>query len=74
MVTATVFGRTWLKGAARPMVLELPSYKWPSVRNAVFTAKDQGLAFLRTAGGPDAVVRNGVESWPRGAAPSAGPP
>ncbi len=50
MVTATVFGRTWLKGDPRPMVLELPSYKWPSLRNAIFTAKDQGLAFLQTAG------------------------
>jgi ferrous iron transport protein B len=50
MVTATVFGRTWLEGTARPMVLELPSYKWPSLRNAVLTAKDQGLAFLQTAG------------------------
>ena len=50
LVTATVFGRTWLKGDARPMVLELPSYKWPSLQNAVITAKDQGVAFLQTAG------------------------
>ena len=32
------------------MILELPSYRTPSVRNAVLAAKDQGLAFLRTAG------------------------
>jgi ferrous iron transport protein B len=32
------------------MVLELPSYKVPSFTNAVLAAKDQGLAFLRTAG------------------------
>jgi ferrous iron transport protein B len=32
------------------MVLELPSYKWPSLPNAVITAKDQGLSFLQTAG------------------------
>ncbi len=50
LVTAAVFGRTWLKGDARPMVLELPTYKWPSLRNALYTAKDQGLAFLQTAG------------------------
>jgi ferrous iron transport protein B len=48
--TALVFGRTWLRGTARPMVLELPSYKWPSLPNAVITAKDQGLSFLQTAG------------------------
>src|SRR6185369_14633373 len=39
-----------LKGVARPMVLELPSYKVPSFMNALLTAKDQGLAFLKTAG------------------------
>ncbi|BCS31576.1 ferrous iron transporter B [Luteitalea sp. TBR-22] len=48
--TAMVFGRTWLRGKARPMVLELPTYKWPSLANAVITAKDQGLSFLQTAG------------------------
>lgn len=50
LVTAMIFSRTWLEGRARPMVLELPSYKWPSFTNALFTAKDQGIAFLRTAG------------------------
>jgi ferrous iron transport protein B len=50
LVSAVIFGRTILKGDARQMVLELPSYKVPSLRNAVLTAKDQGVAFLRTAG------------------------
>ncbi|MBL8141517.1 MAG: ferrous iron transporter B, partial [Acidobacteria bacterium] len=50
LATAFVFGRSVLKGRARPMVLELPSYKVPSFTNAVLAAKDQGLAFLRTAG------------------------
>ena len=50
LLSAWLFGRTLLKGGARPMVLELPSYKVPSLRNAVLTAKDQGVAFLRTAG------------------------
>src|SRR6185295_15418106 len=48
--TAALFGRTILRGRARPMMLELPDYKWPSLRNALFTARDQGLAFLKTAG------------------------
>src|ERR1019366_7627946 len=30
--------------------LELPTYKTPSLLNAVLTAKDQGLGFLKTAG------------------------
>jgi ferrous iron transport protein B len=50
LLSAMLFGRTVLKGRARPMVLELPTYKMPSLTNALVTAKDQGLAFLRTAG------------------------
>jgi ferrous iron transport protein B len=48
--SALLFRRTLLRGEARPMILELPSYKSPSVRNALVAAKDQGLAFLKTAG------------------------
>lgn len=50
LFTSWLFGRTLLKGRARPMMLELPSYKVPSLMNAVLTAKDQGIAFLKTAG------------------------
>jgi ferrous iron transport protein B len=49
-VSALLFGKTVLPGRPRPMVLELPSYKMPSLRNALLTAKDQGLAFLKTVG------------------------
>ncbi len=48
--SAAVFSRTMLRGQARPMVLELPSYKAPSLMNATLTARDQGVAFLKTAG------------------------
>jgi ferrous iron transport protein B len=50
LISAWVIRRTLLKGVARPMVLELPSYKVPSFTNALLAAKDQGLAFLKTAG------------------------
>ncbi len=50
LLTASLFGRTALKGRPKPMILELPPYRAPSLSNAVLTAKDQGLAFLRTAG------------------------
>ncbi len=72
MGTATVFGRTWLKGEARPMVLELPSYKWPSLRNAVFTAKDQGIAFLQTAG--TVIMAICIVMWWLSAYPHVEPP
>ena len=35
------------RARARPMVLELPPYRMPSLTNALLAAKDQGLAFLR---------------------------
>ena len=48
--SAALFGRTVFKGTPRAMVLELPTYKRPSLRTALLTAKDQGVAFLKTAG------------------------
>jgi ferrous iron transport protein B len=50
LLTAWMLGRTVIPGRALPMVLELPSYKRPSLTNAVLTAKDQGFAFIKTAG------------------------
>ena len=50
LLSAVAFGRTILKGRAQPMVLELPTYKAPSFMNALLTARDQGLMFLKTAG------------------------
>lgn len=49
-LSAWVLSRTMLRGGARPMVLELPSYKVPSLTNALLAAKDQALSFLKTAG------------------------
>jgi ferrous iron transport protein B len=48
--SAWLFSRTALPGRPRQMVLELPTYKRPSITNALMTARDQGLAFLQTAG------------------------
>jgi ferrous iron transport protein B len=48
--SAALFGRSVMRGKPRPMVMELPTYKRPSLRSAFLTAKDQGVAFLRTAG------------------------
>jgi ferrous iron transport protein B len=50
LLSAFLARRTVLKGRSRPMVLELPSYKMPSLRSALFTSFDQGLGFLRKAG------------------------
>ena len=50
LLTALLFRRTILKGPSRPMVLELPSYKMPSIRTALLTTYDRAVTFLRKAG------------------------
>lgn len=70
--SAVLFGRTVLKGRARPMVLELPTYKMPSLMNGLITAKDQGLAFLKTAG--TVIVAICIVMWWLSAYPKVDPP
>lgn len=70
LFTAWIFKRTVLKGHSRPMVLELPSYRRPSFTNALLTARDQGLAFLRTAG--TVIVAICIVMWWLSAYPKVG--
>ncbi|MGE0816470.1 MAG: ferrous iron transporter B [Vicinamibacterales bacterium] len=72
LFTAKLFGSTILRGRARPMILELPSYKTPSLRNALLTARDQGLSFLSTAG--TVIVAICVVMWWMSAYPKTAPP
>ncbi len=48
--SAALARRTILPGGSRPMVLELPTYKWPSLRVAFANAFEQAWSFLRTVG------------------------
>jgi ferrous iron transport protein B len=50
LLTALLFRRTILRGPSRPMILELPSYKRPSLRTALLTTADRAVVFLRKAG------------------------
>lgn len=72
LFTARLFGSTILKGRAKPMILELPSYKTPSLRNALLTARDQALSFLSTAG--TVIVAICVVMWWLSAYPKVDPP
>ena len=72
LASSWAFGRTMLPGRPRPMVLELPSYKTPSLSNALITAKDQGLAFLKTVG--TTIVAICVVMWWLSAYPRVEPP
>ena len=50
LLTALLFRRSILRGPSRAMVLELPTYKWPSLRTALLTTLDRGWVFLKKAG------------------------
>jgi len=50
LVMAFVFKKTLLKGQTRPMVIELPSYRLPSLRNALLTTWDRAKIFCKKAG------------------------
>lgn len=50
LATAWLVRRTLLRGRSRPMVLELPPYRLPSVRTALLATYDRSMVFLRNAG------------------------
>jgi ferrous iron transport protein B len=50
ILTALLVRRTLVRGQARPMILELPPYRVPSLRTALLTTYDRGVVFLRNAG------------------------
>ena len=50
ILTSWLFRRTILRGESRPLVLELPTYKMPSLANALLAMRDRGLVFLTKAG------------------------
>jgi len=70
--SAFLFRRTFLQGNARPMILELPSYKTPSMLNALLAARDQGIAFLKTAG--TAIMAICIVMWWLSTFPRVDPP
>lgn len=47
---AALFRRTLLRGPVRPMILELPPYRWPSPRSIAVTVWQRSMLFLRRAG------------------------
>lgn len=50
LAMAWLFKRTLLKGPVRPLVIELPNYRLPSLRNALLLTYDRAAAFVKTAG------------------------
>jgi len=50
LAMAWIFKKTLLKGQTKPLVIELPNYRMPSLRNAFLLMLDRALAFVKTAG------------------------
>ena len=50
LLSALLARRTILRGQSRPMILELPTYKLPSLRTALITTADRAWTFLKKAG------------------------
>ena len=70
--SAALARRTILPGRSRPMVLELPTYKWPSLRVAFANAFEQSWAFLRTVG--TVILAICFVMWWLSAYPKSAPP
>jgi len=71
MGSAFLARRTILPGKSRPMVLELPTYKWPSLRVALANAFEQGRSFLVTVG--TVILALSFVMWWLSAYPKAAP-
>lgn len=50
VVVALVLKKTILRGDTPPFLMELPSYKWPSLRNVFYRVTQRAVVFLRCAG------------------------
>ncbi|MBL8746703.1 MAG: ferrous iron transporter B [Phycisphaerae bacterium] len=72
MGSALLARRTILRGPARPMALELPTYKWPSVQTALLTTYDRALVFLKKAG--TNILAICIALWWLSAFPHVAPP
>jgi ferrous iron transport protein B len=60
LAAAWLFRRTLLRGASRPLILELPHYKVPSLTNALHSMADRGSGFLKKAGGVIMLISMGM--------------
>ncbi len=72
VLSALLARRTILRGPSRPMALELPTYKRPTIGTALLTTWDGGLVFVRNAG--TSILAICIVLWWLGAYPRVAPP
>ncbi|MFP4143883.1 MAG: ferrous iron transporter B [Phycisphaeraceae bacterium] len=69
---ALVLGRSVLKGKPRPLLIELPDYRLPSLRNAFTLTVDRGRVFVYKAG--TVILLLSVIMWALASFPATDPP
>ena len=72
LLTALLFRKTFLRGKSRPMMLELPPYRFPCFRTAFYTSYDRSVVFLKNAGG--VILAICIVMWWISAYPQSPPP
>jgi ferrous iron transport protein B len=69
---ALLFKRTILPGQTRPLVIELPGYKMPSLRTALLSTRDRASIFVRKAG--TVILLVSIALWALATYPRSAPP
>ena len=72
LVMAFVFKKSVLPGDTKPLVLELPSYKLPSLRTALLATLDRVRIFVRRAG--TIILAVSIVLWALATYPKSAPP
>jgi ferrous iron transport protein B len=72
IVAAVALKHSILKGETRPLVLELPSYKMPSLRTAFLVMLDRAGVFVRKAG--TVILLISIALWALATYPRSTPP
>ncbi len=71
LIVAALFRSTLLRGPVRPMILELPPYRWPSVRSLGVSVWQRCQIFLRRAG--TVILSLSIVLWALATFPHASP-
>ncbi len=72
LTMAFIFKKTILPGESRPLVLELPGYRIPALRTALFHTFDRATVFVRQAG--TIILLISVALWALATYPKTDPP
>ncbi|HWJ23735.1 MAG TPA: ferrous iron transport protein B [Gemmatimonadaceae bacterium] len=71
LAVAALFKRTLLRGPMRPMILELPPYRWPSAKTLALTVWQRAKLFLRRAG--TVILSLSIVLWAMATYPKSAP-